>query len=85
MSAVPVSANLQALPAVDRLLRSVPLQPVLAAHGHSSVVATLRALLDEVRARAVQTPLPTDDELCATCAARLEARARPQQIGRAHV
>ena len=72
---------LHALPAVDRLLRSPPLQPVLAAHGHRSVVATLRALLDEVRARTVQTvqtPLPTDDELCAACAARLEALAHPQ-------
>ena len=78
MTALPSTPALQALPAVDRLLRSAPLRPVLAAHGHSSVVAALRALLDEVRARGVQTPLPTDDELCATCAARLEARARPQ-------
>ena len=78
MSAVPSPPSLHALPAVDRLLRSPPLRPVLAAHGHSSVVATLRALLDEVRARAMQTPLPTDDELCAACAARLDARARPR-------
>ena len=78
LPSMPSMPALQALPAVDRLLRSPPLQPVLAAHGHSSVVATLRSLLDEVRARGVQTPLPSDDELCATCAARLEARARPQ-------
>ena len=78
MSAMPSPTSLHALPAVDRLLRSLPLRPVLAAYGHSSVVATMRALLDEARARAAQTPLPTDDELCASCAARLEARARPQ-------
>ena len=63
MSASPFSPNLHALPAVDRLLRSPRLRPVLAAHGHSSVVATLRSLLDEVRARGAQTPLPTDDEV----------------------
>ena len=78
MAALPSMPALQALPAVDRLLRSPPLRPVLAAHGHSSVVVTLRSLLDEVRARTQQTTLPTDDELCAACAVRLEARARPQ-------
>ena len=78
MSAVPLPPSLHALPAVDRLLRSPTLRPVLVAHGHRSVVATLRALLDDVRTREVQTPLPTDDELCAACAASLEARARPQ-------
>ena len=63
MSASPFSTNLHALPAVGRLLRSPPLRPVLATHGHSSVMATLRSLLDEVRARGAQTPLPTDDEV----------------------
>ena len=65
----------QTLPSVDRLLRSLPLQPVLATHGHSTVVTMLRTLLDEARAADAAT-MPTEAEWSATCAHRIEAQAR---------
>ena len=68
----------RALPSVDRLLRSPPLQAVVAAHGHSAVVSILRALLDEARARGADAVPPSDAELSAACAARAEAEARPR-------
>ncbi len=66
----------QALPSVDRLLRSPPLQPVLAAHGHSTVVTMLRTLFEEARACAGAAVLPTEAEWSANCAHRIEAQAR---------
>ena len=65
----------QTLPSVDRLLRSLPLQPVLATHGHSTVVTMLRTLLDEARAADAAT-MPTEAEWSANCAHRIEAQAR---------
>ena len=64
------------LPSVDRLLRSPPLQPVLAAHGHSTVVTMLRTLLDEARATNPGVTPPTEAEWSASCAHRIEAQAR---------
>ena len=66
----------QTLPSVDRLLRSLPLQAVLAAHGHSSVVTMLRTLLDEARAVGPAATLPTEAEWSANCAQRIEAQTR---------
>ena len=66
----------QTLPSVDRLLRSPPLQPVLAAHGHSTVVTMLRTLLDEARAVDAPATLPTEAEWSANCAHRIKAQTR---------
>ncbi|MDR0588811.1 MAG: hypothetical protein LBG61_07590, partial [Burkholderiales bacterium] len=39
----------QALPSVDRLLKSDALQPLIAQYGHIAVTETLRSLLDQAR------------------------------------
>ena len=69
----------RAIPSVDRLLRLAPVAALVAEHGRTLVVETVRAVLDEQRAllddsRAVA---PDEDSLVRACAARLRAAAQP--------
>ena len=83
-----------ALPSIDRLLAHASSTALLSAHGHSTVVAALRAVLAEARERVAEQaaatiggsacaqttppPLLGDDALIALCAERLAHAARPR-------
>lgn len=51
-------ANPKDLPSVDRLLRDPAVQLLVAEHGHTCVAREVRALVDELRARALRGELP---------------------------
>ena len=80
----------QTLPSVDRLLGHAAMPALLREHGHTRVVAVLRAVLADAREQLVAqataqaaisqpaVPAPADDALLATCARRLAAAARPR-------
>ena len=80
------SGNLKArpadLPSVDRLLKSDATRALLAEHGHTLVAGQARALLDDLRSRAVTGELPAAEvqpgALDAALAARVDARLAPR-------
>ena len=77
-----LKAQMKELPAVDRLLRSVP--ELIQAHGHSFVAGQARALLDELRVRALSAelersaiePQALSQALQQRCARRLAPRMK---------
>jgi L-seryl-tRNA(Ser) seleniumtransferase len=75
-------AKPQDLPAVDRLLRHPPAAALIAEHGHTLIAQECRALLDELRARALAGALPLSaaalDSLCTQLAGRVRQRLRPR-------
>ncbi len=75
-------ASPQALPSVDRLLRTPAQVNLLSIHGHSLVTQQARALLDGLRTRAVAGTLPEADiqpaVLDAALAARVAAALQPR-------
>ncbi|MGY0633413.1 L-seryl-tRNA(Sec) selenium transferase [Luteimonas sp. A478] len=76
----PVAAN--AIPSLDRLLRDPALDPLLAAHGHTRVAATLRDQLGELRQAALAGslhPAALAPETIAVAAQQaLEEQSRPR-------
>ena len=81
-SKAPNPATPKDLPAVDRLLRQPQVAGLLAEHGHTLVAGEARALLDALRARAVDGRLDSaevqPDALQAALAARIAARLAPR-------
>ncbi len=73
-----VAMRLAAIPSVDRILQDPRLEPAIARHGRSLVVAELRLLLDEHRGalKSGAAPAPAA-ELVAALLARLQVCARP--------
>ena len=73
-----VAMRLAAIPSVDRILQDPRLEPAIARHGRSLVVAELRQLLDEHRdaLKSGAAPAPAA-ELVAALLARLQVSARP--------
>jgi len=77
-----LKAQMKELPAVDRLLRSVP--GLVQAHGHTFVAGQARALLDELRVRALSAelersaiePQALSQALQERCARRLAPRMK---------
>ena len=70
------------LPSVDKLLAHAASPALLHEHGHSTVVAALRAVLTEARLRMADSPVPTaasfnEDTLITLCTQRLAAAAKP--------
>ncbi|MFJ3462774.1 L-seryl-tRNA(Sec) selenium transferase [Achromobacter spanius] len=70
------------IPSLDRLLNADALQPALATHGRTQVVAALRRDLDALRKRALDGGVPRHELDAAAVAARtsaaLDAAARPR-------
>jgi L-seryl-tRNA(Ser) seleniumtransferase len=75
-------ASAKDLPSVDRLIRLPASAALLAEHGHTLLAAQARALLDELRARALAGTLDgaavQPAALQAALAARLQARLAPR-------
>ncbi|MBN9328806.1 MAG: L-seryl-tRNA(Sec) selenium transferase [Comamonas sp. SCN 67-35] len=76
------AARPQDLPALDRLLRLSAVQALALAHGHTLVAQTARALLTELRARAIAGGLSVDalahDALADALARRVHERLAPR-------
>jgi len=76
------AARPQDLPALDRLLRLSAVQALALAHGHALVAQTARALLTELRARAIAGGLSVDalahDALADALARRVHERLAPR-------
>src|SRR5579862_693554 len=74
------TAARRALPSIDRLLKLDAVAALVAEHGHPLVVETLRAVIDDRRAKLAKDPAATpvdEDTLTALCTAQLQALARP--------
>ena len=76
----PAAAARRALPSVDRLLRQESFGALIADYGRPLVVETIRAVLDELRARGTAS-IPDDHAIATACAAQLrtanEATLKP--------
>ncbi len=72
-------AERRALPSVERVLTSADAAPLIARFGRPAVTATVRAILDELRAElaAGGAPPSIDDAIAARLAQRLEDEFRP--------
>jgi L-seryl-tRNA(Ser) seleniumtransferase len=78
MDALDIGAALRRLPSVDDLLRREAMVVAAAAHGRRSVVAALRAALEDARAEARKGSAPSPDAITASVAARLERENAPK-------
>ena len=76
------NASPKDLPSVDRLLRDPVVAQLVAEHGHSCVAQQVRALVDELRARALRGDLPlaevANDALTASVQQRVAGRLAPR-------
>jgi L-seryl-tRNA(Ser) seleniumtransferase len=76
----PAATARRALPSVDSLLKQADVRQLVSRYGHTLVVETVRALLDEQRAAmgAAADAVPFEGrDIVAECAARLAAQSQP--------
>jgi L-seryl-tRNA(Ser) seleniumtransferase len=72
--------NLRALPSVDQLLQSTPIQPVITTYGRALVTDSLRQVLDEIRSDTI-AGLPDSKEIINRAEALAKQILTPSLIG----